>query len=156
MLTMMFRLAALLACLLLASLFNPAVAQQACPNPFVAGAPCTPVTATATGTTGAIAATLPAVAGKTTYICGFYYAGTNATAANTTTTVTVTGVITATMSFAFATLAAGAAVPNSPAVDEQFAPCISASAINTAIAVNGPALGAGATLATVTAWGYYL
>ena len=27
---------------------------------------------------------------------------------------------------------------------------------NSAIVVNGPALGTGATLATVTAWGYYL
>jgi hypothetical protein len=134
----------------------PASAQQACPNPFVAGAPCTPVTASATGTTGAVVATLPAVAGKTAYICGFYYTGTNATAANTATSVTITGTITATMTFGFPTLAAAATVPNTIPIDEEFIPCIAASGLNTAIAVNGPALGAGSTQATVTAWGYYL
>jgi len=50
-------------------LSQPAQAQLACPNPFVAGAICTPVTASATGTTGAITATLAAVAGKTFFIC---------------------------------------------------------------------------------------
>jgi hypothetical protein len=154
---MILRLSAVLAfCLLLLSAAAPVSAQQACPNPFVAGAPCTPITATATGTTGAVVATLAAVAGKTTYICGFYYTGTNATAANTTTSVTVTGVIGGTMSFGFPTLAAAATVPNTIPIDEEFIPCVAASAINTAIAVNGPALGAGATQATVTAWGYYL
>lgn len=152
---MIFRFAAAIALFLLACLPG-AHAQQACPNPFVAGAICTPITNTATGTTGAIVATLPAVAGKTTYLCGFYYTGTNATAANTTTSVTITGVIGGTMSFGFPTLAAAATVQNAPPIDEQFTPCIAASAINTAIAVNGPALGAGATQATVTAWGYYL
>lgn len=149
--------AALAFCALLLIAAAPASAQQgACPNPFASGAPCTPITATATGTTGAVVATLPAVAGKTTYICGFYYTGTNATAANTTTSVTVTGVIGGTMSFGFPTLAAAATVPNTIPIDEEFIPCVAASAINTAIAVNGPALGAGATQATVTAWGYYL
>lgn len=152
---MILRFAAAIALFLLACLPS-AQAQQACPNPFVAGAICTPVTNTATGTTGAVVATLPAVAGKTTYLCGFYYTGTNATAANGATTVTVTGTIGGTMSFGFPTLAAAATVPNTMPVDEQFMPCVAASAINTAIAVNGPALGAGATLATVTAWGYYL
>jgi hypothetical protein len=134
----------------------PAQAQLACPNPFVAGAVCTPVTASATGTTAAITATLAAVAGKTTYICGFYFTGTNATAANTATSVTITGTITGTMTFGFPTLAAGATIPNSWPVDEQFTPCIAASAINTAIVVNGPALGTGATLTTLSVWGYQL
>jgi hypothetical protein len=141
---------------LFACLSPPAKAQIACPNPFTAAGPCTPVTASATGTTGAITATLAAAAGKTTYICGFYFTGTNATAANTATSVTITGTITGTMTFGFPTLAAGAAIPNSWPVDEQFTPCISASAVNTAIVVNGPALGAGATLTTLTAWGYQL
>lgn len=152
---MIRRFAAALALFLLA-LVSTAQAQMACPNPFVAGAPCTPITATATGTTGAVVATLAAVTGKTTYLCGFYYTGTNATAANAATAVTVTGVIGGTMSFGFPTLAAAATVPNTIPIDEEFIPCVAASAINTAIAVNGPALGAGATQATVTAWGYYL
>jgi hypothetical protein len=140
----------LLACL------SSAHAQTACPNPFVAGAPCTPITASATGSTAAITATLPAVAGKTTYICGFYYTGTNATAANTATSVTINGTIGGTMTFGFPTLAAAATVPNNIPIDEEFLPCIAASGLNTAIAVNGPALGTGATQATVNAWGYYL
>lgn len=150
---MIARLIALFALLLLAL---PASAQQACPDPFTARGTCTPITASATGSTGAVVATLPAVSGKTTYLCGFYYTGTNATAANGATSVTVTGVIGGTMSFGFPTLALGAAIPNTIPIDEAFLPCVAASAINTAIAVNGPALGAGATQATVTAWGYYL
>lgn len=153
---MMNRLAAALLTLCLLACLSPASAQQACPNPFVAGAVCVPVTASATGTTAAVAATLPAVAGKTTYLCGFYYTGTNATAANTATAVTVTGTIGGTMTFGFPTLAAAATTPNTIPIDEGFIPCVAASAINTAIAVNGPALGAGATQATITAWGYYL
>jgi hypothetical protein len=50
------------------------------------------------------------------------------------------------------TLAAAATVPNSLPLDEEFIPCIAASAPNTAFAVNG----SGATLATVSAWGYQL
>lgn len=142
---------------LLAVLFAaPASAQLACPDPYTARGACTPITATATGTTAAVVATLSAVAGKTTYLCGFYYTGTNATAANTATSVTVTGTIGGTMTFGFPTLAAAATVPNTIPIDEEFQPCVAASAINTAIVVNGPALGAGATQATVTAWGYYL
>lgn len=133
----------------------PAQAQQACPDPFSARGACTPITASATGTTGATTATLPAVSGKTTYICGFYFVGTNATAA-TASSVTITGTISGTMNFGYPTLASGATVPNTIPVEEEFIPCVAASAINTAIVVNGPALGAGATLTTVTAWGYYL
>jgi hypothetical protein len=147
------RAAAVLLLLLAGS--SPALAQSACPNPYANG-PCTPITNTATGTTGAIAATLPAVPGKTTYLCGFYYVGTNATTANTATSVTITGTIGGTMSYGFPTLALGATIPNTIPLDEEFIPCIAASASNTAIVVNGPALGAGATLTTVTAWGYYL
>jgi hypothetical protein len=126
-----------------------------CPDPFNS-APCTPVTASATGTTGAITATLPAVSGKTTYICGFQFMGTNATAPNTATNVTITGTISGTLNFGYPTLAAAATVANTPPVGEVFTPCIQASAINSAIVVNGPALGAGATLVTVSAWGYQL
>lgn len=114
-----------------------------------------PITASATGTTAAIAATIPALANKTAYLCGFYYTGTNATAANTATTVTVTGLVGGTMTFGFPTLALGAAVPNTIPVDDAFLPCVASTSVNTAIVINGPALGAGATLSTATAWGYY-
>lgn len=114
-----------------------------------------PITASATGTTAAIAATIPAVANRTAYLCGFYYTGTNATAANTATAVTVTGLVGGTMTFGFPTLALGAAVPNTIPVDEAFLPCIPTTSVGVAIVVNGPALGAGATQSSATAWGFY-
>lgn len=108
-----------------------------------------PLTASATGTTGAISATLPGVTGKTTFICGF-----TLTSGGTTTalvaTATITGTIGGTMSYVYV-FAAGAqglfgiAFPN----------CIPASAQNTAIVVNQPA-GGTATVAAVSAWGYQL
>jgi hypothetical protein len=141
---------------LFAGLSSPAHAQRgACPDPTINGL-CTPVSASASGSTGAITATLPAVAYKLAYICGLTFTGTNATAANTATSVTVTGTITGTLNFGFPTLAAAATVPNTPPLIVPFSPCVAASGINTAIAVNGPALGAGSTLTTVSAWGYYL
>lgn len=112
-----------------------------------------PITASATGTTAAVVATLAASTTRRTFICGFSFTGTNATAAQAG-SVTVVGVITATMTFGFPTLAAGAAVPHASPMVQTFYPCIPSSAINTAIVVNGPALGAGATLATTAAWGY--
>jgi len=112
-----------------------------------------PITASAAGTTGAITATLAASTTKTTYICGFSYTGTNPTVA-TNTSVTVTGTITGTMSFGFPTLAFVATLAHPSPMTQYFFPCVPSSAINTAIAVNGPALGAGALLATVAAWGY--
>jgi hypothetical protein len=152
----MKRAAAALLGLCLLSCLTPAKAQLACPNPAVSGALCTPVTASATGTTAAVTATLPAAAGHTTYICGFNYIGSNATAANPATALTITGTISGTMTFGFPTLAAAATVPNTIPVNEEFVPCIAASGLNTAIAVNGPALGTGATQATVAVWGYQL
>lgn len=121
--------------------------------PYPSGA--TPVTGSATGTTGVVTATLPAVAAKTTYICGFLYQGTNATAA-TNTSVTITGVINGTMIFGYPTIALGVTIPNPGPLLMSFRQCVPGSAVNTAVAVNGPALGAGATLATVAAWGYQL
>lgn len=113
-----------------------------------------PITASANGTTGVVTATIAAQASKTAVICGFFYAGSNATAAQNG-SVTVTGIVGGTMSFGYPTLALGATVPVTPPVDEAFLPCVPATSVNTAITVNGPALGAGATLATVTAWGFY-
>jgi hypothetical protein len=113
-----------------------------------------PITASASGTTAAVVATIPALASKTAVICGFYYAGSNATAAQAG-SVTVAGTVGGTMSFGYPTLAAGAAVPNAGPVDEAFTPCVPATSVNVAIVVSGPALGAGATVATTTAWGFY-
>jgi hypothetical protein len=134
-------------------LFNvsPAHAQMiggASPQtaPYPNGA--VPITATATGTTGATTATLAASALVKTYLCGFAIRA-NATAA-VTGNATVTGVITATMNFTqwTAPLASGLGL-----TEEAFIPCIPSSAINTAIAVVSAAPGTGGTV-SVSAWGY--
>lgn len=141
----MIRIIAFLAALVISS---NALAQAAYPSGAI------PFTASASGTTAAVAASIPAVTNKTAVICGFYYAGSNATAAQAG-SVTVAGVAGGTMSFGYPTLALGAAVPNTGPVDEAFLPCISATSVGVAIIVTGPALGAGATVATTTVWGFY-
>ena len=113
-----------------------------------------PITISASGTTAAVAATIPAVANKTAVLCGFSFNGSNATAAQSG-VITVAGVVGGTLSFAYPTLALGATVPNAGQVDESFLPCVPATSVNVAIVVTGPALGSGATVATTTAWGFY-
>lgn len=145
----------LLGAAVVAALCLPATAQTQ--TPFIASDNSSErvgVTASANGTTGATAATLPAVPGFTTYICGFNFGGSNATAGDSTTAVTVVGVISGTMTFAYTTIAAGVAIPPPLPLTVNFIPCEPASAVNTAIVVNGPALGTGATFAAVNAWGY--
>lgn len=113
----------------------------------------TPVTGSGSGTTAAVTATLPGVASKTTYICGYSVSQTNPTAA-TATSITITGTITATMTFGAPTLAAAATTMHPSPIIQNFFPCIPASAQNTSLVVTSPALGAGATLNTAAAWGY--
>lgn len=113
---------------------------------YPAGA--TPLTASATGTTGATTATLAASVSVTDYICGFSIRA-NATAAATGNS-TVTGTITGTLNFTqwTAPLASGLGV-----TEMIFNPCVPASAVNTAIAVVSAAPGTGGVV-SVTAWGY--
>lgn len=108
----------------------------------------TPITASATGTTLATAATLSGAASVTTYICGFSVRA-NATAAATANS-TVTGTISGTLNFTqwTAPLASGIGI-----TEQQFFPCIPASAVNTSIVVTSAAPGAGGVVST-TAWGY--
>ena len=112
----------------------------------------TPVTASATGTTGTLAATLPGVAGKTTFICGFVMTsgGSGSTSINP---ATVAGTIGGTLNFVYVDVPGntgqGRLVVNFEPV------CIPAGAMNTAIVVNMPAGGTGTT-AAVSAWGYQL
>lgn len=105
------------------------------------------ITASATGTTAAVAATLTGAAGKTTYICGFNI-GADATAA-VSGTATVAGTISGTMNF-LQEAGAGAAVA---VTSQTFSPCIPASATNTAITVTSIAAGTGGAT-SVSAWGY--
>lgn len=120
--------------------------------PYPAGA--TPVTgASGNVANAAAAATLAAAAGVTTYITGFEVTGAGATA-GLPVIVTVTGGIGGTLSF-IAVAAVGALVANAPLLVE-FPVAIPASAVNTAIVVTVPALGAGNTHSTVVAHGYRL
>jgi hypothetical protein len=123
---------------------NPVINQPASPYPATA----VPITASATGTTGATTATLTNVTGHTTYICGFSIRA-NATAAATG-NATVTGTITGTLNYTQWT------APNASGlgVTEQiFTPCVPASAVSTSIAVISAAPGTGGVV-SVTAWGY--
>jgi hypothetical protein len=97
------------------------------------------------------AATLPAAAGKFTYIAGFTVSGLGATA---TTTVNVTvgtlvGSTTPTYSYVFQT---GATVVDT-SVSVLYSPAIPANAINLPITVTVPGA-AGNTATQINAWGY--
>lgn len=117
---------------------------------YVAGA--APITASSGNVAAAVAtATLAGAAGQTTYISGFEVTGAGATA-GAVVNVTVTGTISGTLTYTY-TAATGATVPNQPLI-VQFAPPIPASAVNTAIVVSCPSLGAGNTNNTVVAHGY--
>lgn len=98
------------------------------------------------------AATLPAVSGKINYIAGFTVHGGGAMAASLQ-DVTVTGLNGGTMTYTLGVVA-GATAAN-VALSVSFKPPIPASAANTAIAVNVPALGFGNTKCTINAYGYY-
>lgn len=112
----------------------------------------TPITASSGNVANANAvATLAAVAGKTTYICGYSYSSSGSTAAAVV-SPTVAGTITGTLTSTYATVA-GVTLGN-PQIVFTFNPCIAASAVNTSIVVTLPALGAGNTNANANAWGF--
>lgn len=99
-------------------------------------------------------ATLAGAANMTTYISGFTICATGATVAAAV-TPTVTGVIGGvTLSYTVAAIAGVNA--NLPTVNVSFPYPIPASATNTSIVVTLPALGAGNTNATVSAYGFRL
>lgn len=107
----------------------------------------------ATGSTGIVAATLPAVQGKQTFLCGFSIQSNNPTA-GIVVNPTVTGLAGGAMTFVYSALAAAATVQPPAPLNVTFTPCIQSSAQNTAVVVTLPALGAGTTSAAVNAWGY--
>ena len=143
--------ALLLACILFA---GPAAAQQGAP--FMAPSSATGldgVTASSGNVAAGVAtATLPAVAGWTTYLCGFSITASGATA-GLPVSPTVVGINSGTMTFTY-TAPAGVLVPAPPLI-VPFTPCQPASAANVAIVVSMPSLGTGNTNASVNAWGYY-
>jgi hypothetical protein len=117
-------------------------------SPYPTGAQ--PATASTTGTTAAITATLPGRAGMLTYICGFSVRS-NATA-GVTGNIQVTGTISGTMNFTHATSVLTVA---SGATERDFNPCIPASAIATNIVIITPAAGSAGVI-SATVWGYRL
>lgn len=113
-----------------------------------------PITASSANVANASAvATLAANATRTTYICGARIMSSGSTAASVV-TPTIVGTVTGTMNLTYASVA-GATLSNQPVL-LVFSPCIPGSAVNTAVVVTLPALGAGNTNATVSANGYQL
>jgi hypothetical protein len=100
----------------------------------------------AQGTTGAVVATLAAVAAKTTFICGFDVSAIGGTAAVG--PVTVAGIVGSSQIYQVTSTAVG--VLFGPM---NFNPCIPASAPNTAITITTTA-DATATAVDVNSWGY--
>lgn len=112
----------------------------------------TPVAASSGNVANAAAvATLPATASVTNYITGFEITGAGSTA-GLNVIVTVAGILGGTLSFIF-TAPTGVLVP-APSLVVAFPAPIPASAVNTAIVVTCPALGAGNTHAAATAHGF--
>lgn len=107
-----------------------------------------PVTSSATGTTGAVVATLPGTAGRFTYLCGFTATG-NEAATGAIVAVTAAGTVSGSLNF-------NISHPVTPALGtlvEAFNPCVPSSGQNTAITVTSAADAAGTNVA-VSAWGF--
>lgn len=110
----------------------------------------TPVSNAATGTTAGTTATLPAAAGKFTYICGF-----SVSPGSATTAITINIVMTAASTFTLAVGAPVTAVGTTGLNQTQtFSPCVPGSAVNTTITVAAGALGTGGVNQDVNAWGF--
>jgi hypothetical protein len=99
------------------------------------------------------AATIPAVLGKLACLAGIDVTAAGATAAAVV-TLTITGVKGGPLNYTYAT-PAGATIQG-PTLQVNFDPPLEASALNTAIVVSLPTLGAGNTNTTVNARGLYL
>jgi hypothetical protein len=112
----------------------------------------TPVSSSSGNVAAASAvATLAAAAGKTTYISGFDVTGGGATAGSII-TATVTGLLGGTQSYNIA-VPTGVTLGITP-LAVVFNPPFPASAVNTAIVVTVPSLGAGNTNAVANARGF--
>lgn len=98
-------------------------------------------------------ATLPAVAGVTNYVTGFMISAGGATAAALV-VATLTGLLGGTASIVYGAVL-GATLADQPVI-VTFPNPIPASAVNTAIVLTLPALGAGNTNAVVELFGYQL
>lgn len=113
---------------------------------YPAGA--TPITVSATGTTGAVIGTLPGVPGKTTYLCG-YTIDADATAA-TVVNASVSGLVTGSM---VRRQNVGAVATGTFTTGQTFPLCLPASAQNTNVSVASGSAGTGG-VTFVVVWGY--
>lgn len=105
----------------------------------------TSISGNAAGTTGAVVGTLAAAASKVTYICGFNVSAIGGTAAVG--PITVAGLVGSSQVYQASATAAGVTL------QQNFTPCIPASAPNTAITTTTTADGT-ATAVNVNSWGY--
>lgn len=113
-----------------------------------------PVTASSGNVAAASAvATIPAVANKTAWITGFMITSAGSTGAAVV-SPTITGLLGGTLTFTYVSVA-GVTLGNQP-LNITLPTPVPASAVNTAIVVTCPSLGAGNTNATVNAFGYYV
>lgn len=120
--------------------------------PFGYPTQCTPVHAASANAANAIAsAAMPAVPGKINYVTGFEITAGGATAAALV-LATLTGISGGTASYVIA-VPAGATLTAPPMVVQFLFP-VPASAVNTAITLSLPALGAGSTNAAVSIHGF--
>lgn len=126
----------------------PALAQVVQVAPVPQGAQLIPLTASTTGTTGAISATISGTTGKFTYVCGFVITSAGTTSA-TSGTATLSGTVSSNMSFIYTFPAAG----SQGLLGVAFPGCITSRATNTPITIVAPAGGAGTTVGA-NLWGY--
>jgi hypothetical protein len=141
----------------LATVVVPAFIALSAGGAFPTGADGTaaiPVKASSGNVANAVAtATIPAIAGKTAYITGFDITGSGATA-GAVVNPTITGLLGGITTYSL-TVSAGVATADT-ALQRDFTPGFPASAVNTAIVVSCPALGAGNTNNTVNVYGFYI
>jgi hypothetical protein len=134
-----------------------AAALLAAPLPAYAGcslgtpSPANNIAISATGTTGALTASLLSTSSSVTNMTGFYVSGSGATTAIVL-DVTVTGSVGGTLHFSYGVSGTTTAA-NTP-LNITFACPLQAAAANTAIVVNVPAAGTGSVIQSVTAFGY--
>lgn len=108
----------------------------------------TQVGAGATGTTGAIAPSEAAASGKTNFVCHVDVTSSGTTVAALF-AVTLTGLSVGTLTFEYYAPTAGQGT-----VSRDFSPCLQASATNTAITFNVPALGTGTSAVAANISGF--
>ena len=121
--------------------------ERLCADSPVYTSGATAIQGNAAGSTGAVVGTLAAAAAKTTYICGFNVSSIGGTAPSS--PITVAGLIGSSQIYQTPINGTNGLI----LVQQNFTPCIPASAVNTAITITTTAA-AGATAVNVNSWGF--